>query len=74
VKCIEIVGEAAGERLITRGDGLGSAVATRVFASGFVFRSLLYIVAPNGRTLRLRTVWVIGHDGGSPTFVTAYPV
>lgn len=30
-------------------------------------------VAPNGTTIKLRTVWVVGSHDERPRFVTAYP-
>jgi hypothetical protein len=45
-----------------------------VFAYGTKYVGEGDIVAPNGRTLRLRTVWVIPSSGQPPAFVTAYPV
>ncbi len=32
------------------------------------------LVAPNGRQLKVRTVWFIDKDGQTPRFVTAYPL
>jgi hypothetical protein len=49
-------------------------VEVTVFAYGTKYVGEGDVVAPNGRTLRLRTVWVISDDGQPPAFVTAYPV